>query len=57
MAKLVLLSIVAVTIVLPAIAASERNPRLALQKALAWTLVGIFAYLVAVVFIYPRLVG
>jgi hypothetical protein len=54
MEKLVLLSIVAVTIIVPAVAAAERSPRLALQKVLAWTLIGIFGYLVAVLFIYPR---
>ncbi len=57
MEKLVLFSIVVVTIIAPAVAAAERNPRLALQKALAWTLIGILAYLVSVLFIYPRLVG
>ena len=57
MEKLVLLSIVAVTIIAPAAAAAERNPRLALQKTLAWMLIGIFAYLVSVVFVYPRLHG
>jgi len=57
MEKLVLLSIVAVTIVVPAVAATERNPRLALRKALLWTMLGIFAYLISVIFIYPRLVG
>jgi len=55
MAKLILLSIVAVTLIVPAVAAAERSPRLALQKVLAWTLIGIFVYLVAVLFIYPRL--
>jgi hypothetical protein len=55
MDKLVLLSIVAVTIVVPAMAATEPNPRVALRRALVGTLVGIFAYLVAVMFVYPRL--
>lgn len=57
MEKLVLLSIVALTVIVPAVAATERNPRVALQKVLAWTLIGIFAYLVSVMFIYPRLLG
>ncbi|HKC58504.1 MAG TPA: hypothetical protein VKB92_00285, partial [Myxococcales bacterium] len=57
MDKWVLFSIVAVTIIVPAVAATERSPRLALQKVLAWTLIGIFAYLVAVLFIYPRFLG
>jgi hypothetical protein len=55
MGKLLLLSILALTIVAPTLAAWERKPRLALQKAVAWTLFGIFAYVVSVVFIYPRL--
>ncbi|HKC59989.1 MAG TPA: hypothetical protein VKB92_07880 [Myxococcales bacterium] len=57
MEKLVLFSIVALTIIVPAVAATERNARLALQKVLAWTLIGILAYLVAVMFVYPRLLG
>jgi hypothetical protein len=57
MEKLVLFSIVALTIVVPAVAAAERNPRLGLQKTVAWMLIGIFAYLVSVVFVYPRLHG
>ncbi|HEX9486850.1 MAG TPA: hypothetical protein VF976_07275 [Gemmatimonadales bacterium] len=57
MEKLVLFSIVAVTIIAPAVAAADRNPRLGLQKALAWTLIGILVYLLSVIFIYPRLVG
>jgi len=55
MEKLVLLSIVAITILVPAMAATEPNPTVALRKVLAGTLVGIFAYLVAVMFVYPRL--
>ena len=57
MSKVVLFSIVAITVVVPAIAATERNPYLALRKALAWTLIGIFVYLVSVIFIYPRFIG
>ena len=57
MEKLLLISIVALTIVVPAVAAAERNARLALQKTLAWMLIGIFAYLVSVVFVYPWLHG
>jgi uncharacterized membrane protein len=39
------------------VAAAERNSRVALRKMLAWMLIGIFAYLASVVFIYPRLLG
>jgi hypothetical protein len=57
MEKLVLFSIVVVMIVVPAVAAVEGNPRLALRKAVFWTLIGILAYVASVVFIYPRLLG
>jgi hypothetical protein len=55
MGKLLLLSILALTIVVPSLAARERSPRLALQKAVAWTLFGMCAYVVSLMFIYPRL--
>lgn len=54
MQKLVLVSILLVSILAPALAARERSPRLALQKALAWTLGGILLYVLAVLYIYPR---
>jgi hypothetical protein len=56
MGKLLLVSVLALTIVAPAVAASERSARLALQKAVAWTLFGLFAYVLSVVFLYPRLI-
>lgn len=57
MQKLILTSILLITVVLPVIAARERNPRRALQKALFWTLAGIGFYGLAVVFLYPRFQG
>jgi hypothetical protein len=57
MQKFVLMSILAISVILPAIAAREQNPRLALRKALLWTVLGIFGYVIAVVFVYPRLLG
>ena len=57
MEKLILLSIIAVTVVLPAVAATERNPRRALRNALGWTLIGILVYLLSVIFVYPRFIG
>lgn len=57
MQKLILFSIVAITIAAPAVAAAERSPRLALQKTLAWTLIGIVAYVASVLLVYPRLLG
>jgi len=57
MQKFVLMSILAISVIVPAIAAREPNPRLALRKALVWTVLGIFGYVIAVVFVYPRLLG
>lgn len=54
MQKLVLMSILALSIVVPAIAARERNPRIALRKVLLWTVVGVFGYVMGLLFIYPR---
>jgi len=52
--KLILVSILALPVILPAVAAREPNPRRALRKLLAWSAVGLLAYLLAVVFLYPR---
>jgi hypothetical protein len=57
MEKLVLFSIVAATIAVPAVAATERNARVALRKALVWMVIGIAVYVGCVVFVYPRLQG
>jgi len=57
MQKIILFSIVAFTIAAPAVAAAERSPRIALQKTLAWTLIGILAYVASVLLVYPRLLG
>ncbi len=55
MRQLILVSILLISIIAPVVAAREQNPRIALRKALTWTLIGILLYLLAVVFIYPRL--
>jgi len=55
MQRLILISIIALTIVTPAIAAREPNPWRAVRKLLAWTAVGLCAYELAVLFLYPRL--
>jgi len=57
MAKFVLMSILAISFIVPAIAAREPNPRRALRKAVVWTVVGIFSYVMAVLLVYPRLLG
>ncbi len=54
MQKLILVSILAITIAIPTVAARDPDPRRALRKAVTWTLVGIVAYTLSVIFIYPR---
>ena len=55
MQKFILISIILVTVLVPALAARERNSRLALQKMLAWTVLGIALYVLSLLFVYPRL--
>ena len=55
MQRLILLSILALTIVTPTVAAREQNPRRAVRKLLVWTAVGLCVYELAVLFLYPRL--
>jgi hypothetical protein len=57
MQKVILMSILAVSIIVPAIAAHEQNPRVALRKALLWTVLGVFGYVMGLLFIYPRFLG
>lgn len=54
MQKLILLSILAMTIAVPAAAAREPRPRLGLRRTVAWMFAGILAYAFAVLFLYPR---
>jgi hypothetical protein len=55
MQKAILISIVAATIIIPMWAARDRSPRRGLRKAIAYIAVFNIAYLLAVMFIYPRL--
>jgi hypothetical protein len=57
MQKVILMSILALSVVLPAIAAREQDARRALQKALFWVALGTFGYVLAVLFVYPRFLG
>ena len=57
MQKIVLVSIIAISILVPAIAARDPNPRRALRKVVVGMLIGICAYVLAVLVIYPRLLG
>jgi hypothetical protein len=54
-AKFILLSILVMSILIPARAAGEKNPRAGLKKALRHMTVFNLIYVLAVVFIYPRL--
>jgi len=54
-AKLLLLSVVIALIVVPLLAGRDRNPRRGLHKTLLFMLVFNVLYLLAVRFIYPRL--
>lgn len=56
MSKVVLISILVMTVVLPAVAARERSAALALRKTVAWMLAATVAYVLAVLFAYPRFV-
>ena len=55
MQKFILISIVIATIAVPTWAAREKNARKGLRKALTWMVVFNVVYLVALMFIYPRL--
>jgi hypothetical protein len=58
MPKIILVSILALTIIVPTInARRRRNPRIALQGTVFWMLVGICFYALFVLFIYPRFLG
>ncbi|MFT3915027.1 MAG: hypothetical protein QM704_13185 [Anaeromyxobacteraceae bacterium] len=57
MQKLVLMSVIFMSIVLPAIAAGERDARLAVKKAALWYVAGVCVYAFLVMFVYPRFVG
>jgi hypothetical protein len=56
--KIILISILALTIIVPAVSARRlRSPHLALRRTVFWMLVGICVYAMVVVFIYPRFLG
>ena len=54
MQKLILVSILAFTVIFPAVAAREPNPRRALRNLLIWSAIGLCVYLFCVLFLYPR---
>jgi hypothetical protein len=55
MQKALLISIVAATLVIPMWAARDRNPRRGLRKVVTRVLLFNLVYLLALMFIYPRL--
>ncbi len=57
MQKLILDSILAIAIVLPAIAAAEPDPGRGLKKLMLWTVAGVAAYVFGLLFVYPRFLG
>lgn len=54
MQKLVLMSIIIISVIAPAVAARQLNPRLGLRKTLTWCLIGMVFYVLALLLIYPR---
>jgi hypothetical protein len=58
MPKIILISILAMTILVPTFTARrQHSPRLALRRTVFWMLVGICIYALFVLFIYPRFLG
>jgi hypothetical protein len=57
MQKTLLFSILLMTIVLPALAAREPRPLLAIRRAVGWMVAGVVLYVLGLVFVYPRLLG
>ena len=55
--KLILNSIIAILILVPALAARDPDPRLALRKALIGVAIGICFYELLLLFVYPRFLG
>lgn len=57
MQKVILMSIVALSIVLPTVVAREADARRAVRKLVIGTIIGICIYLAAVILAYPRFLG
>jgi hypothetical protein len=53
--KVLLISILLATIAIPTWAANEANPRLALKKALLYSVIFNVFYWLLLLFVYPRL--
>ncbi len=57
MSKLLLISILAITIGVPIAASRATTPGLALRRLVWWMLAGIGIYAFVIMFVYPRLVS
>jgi hypothetical protein len=55
MQKLLLISILVITFVIPAVAARDPSPRRALRRTIFWMMAGLFSYVLAVILLYARL--
>jgi hypothetical protein len=55
MAKLILMSIIFATVLVPATAAKVSNPKVALQRCVLGMLISNLVYLIAVLYLFPRL--
>ena len=53
--KLLLLSVIIASVVIPVLAARDPNPRRSLRKAVFFMIVFNVLYLLAIRFVYPRL--
>ena len=54
MGKMILMSIIFATVLVPASAALQRNHRVALQRVVLGMLLSNLLYLIAVLFVFPR---
>lgn len=54
MQKLILVSILVLTVAAPALAVRDPHGRRSLRKVIVWMLAGVCAYVFAVIFLYPR---
>jgi hypothetical protein len=55
MAKLILNSVLIAAVVIPMMAAGDPSPRRALRRAVLWVIAFHAAYVLAIAYVYPRL--
>lgn len=54
MQKAILISILVMTVALPAVAARARDPILGVRRVVGWMAAAVVAYVLALIFVYPR---